>query len=182
VRLGLAAALAIAIVVSLSELRHDVREGASALVHRDTQERLRPPPLDGVIRAPVFSEDPSVEVERDRLPVALDGFTLLRLLDEHPEWERELVARFDRREFATVVLIQELDLADEWWSKSHLGLEVSKAIMRNYRLSQRVTGPVFRYRLYVPRSGQASTASSATSTRSRASTSQEGTAASSSSG
>ena len=168
-------------MVSLSELRPDVRQAASGLVHRETPEHLRPPPLDGILDGPVFSEDPSVEVERDRLPVALDSFTLLRLLEEHPDWERELVARFDRREFGTVVLIQDLDLADPWWSRSYLGLAVATAIDRNYGLSETVPGPVFRYRLYVPRSGQASTVSSATSTRSRTSTSQDGSAARSSS-
>jgi hypothetical protein len=181
VRLALAVLVAIAIALSLSELRHDAREAASALVHRETPERLRVPPLAGRVVEPSFSEDPGVDVQRDRMPVALDTFTLLRLLEEHPDWERELIARFDRREFATVVLIQDLDLADPWWSESHLGLGIASAIARNYRLAERLPGPVFRYRLYVPRSGATSAASSPTSTRSRPSTSQDGTAESSSS-
>ena len=155
-RLAIAALLAVAIVLSLSELRHDVRDAASSLVRRETPGRLHVPPLGGRLRASFFSEDPSVAVERDQLPTALDSFTLLRLLADHPDWERELVARFDRREFATVVLIQDLDLADRWWSESHLGFEVARSIHRNYRLAERLPGPVFRYRLYVPRSGAAS--------------------------
>jgi hypothetical protein len=76
---------------------------------------------------------------------------LLRVVKERPAAKRALVARFDRREFGAVVLFVDLDLRDPWWARSHLGLDVARAIDRNYRLVRQVQGPVFRYRVLAPR-------------------------------
>jgi hypothetical protein len=173
-RLGFAAVLSLAIVTSLFELRQDVREAGSAIVRHQTPLRFRTPPGPAGLVKPYFTEDPSVAVERGAQPVALDSFTLLRLLGQHPEWRRDLIARFDRREFTTVLLIHDLDLSDPWWSESHLGLEVATAIERSYRFARSLPGPVFRYRVYVPRTGQTRTASATSNTKSRATTSQDG--------
>lgn len=149
-RLVLAAVLAAAIAVSLVDLRSDVHEAATIAVDRSTPERLRPPALREAIAGPVLSEDPSIAVQRGRTPVVLDAYMLLRILREQPARRRELVARIARREFKTVVLIMDLDLDDPWWSQSHLGIEVARAIDRHYRFVRKVPGPVFFYRLYEP--------------------------------
>jgi hypothetical protein len=150
-RLVLVAALTAATAVSLFDLRHDLREAADIAIHRTTPDRLRTPALDVRLAAPVLSEDPVIPVERGETPTVLDSYMLLRVLRRHPTWRRELVARIARREFGTVVLITDLDLDDPWWSESHLGIEVATEIDRQYRFARKVPGPVFAYRLYVPR-------------------------------
>ena len=148
--IGVTAAVVLAIAISLLDQRKDVREAAMQLVDGETPHHLRPPAFSSVLTAPVFSEDPTTEVQRGRRPVALDSYMLLRILREHPAWRRELADRFQRREFASVVLIADLDLEDPWWSRSHLGIDVARAIDANYRLARRIRGPVFAYRLLVP--------------------------------
>ena len=150
-RLLLVAALTAATAVSLFDVRHDVREAAAIAVHRNTPDRLRTPALDVRLAEPVLSEDPVIPVERGETPIVLDSYMLLRVLRRHPIWRRELVARIARREFGTVVLVTDLDLDDPWWSESHLGIEVASEIHRQYRFARKVPGPVFAYRLYVPR-------------------------------
>ena len=140
-------------VISMADVRHDVREAATTIAHLESPLLLRAPALSNQLAEPYFSEDPSLAVERGQRPVALDSFMLLRILQDDPTLERGLVARFDRKEFKTVVLITDLDLGDPWWSKSHLGLGVARAIDRNYRFVRYVQGPVFRYRIFEPREG-----------------------------
>lgn len=94
-----------------------------------------------------FTEDPGVAVQQGDHPVALDSFMLLRIAREHPEWEADLVARFDRQEFDTVVLITAMDLEKSWWRKLHLGLPIARAIDRNYVQTDRVPGGVYDYRV-----------------------------------
>lgn len=126
-RLALAAVavLPLATAAGAYPLRHDVRETAGAALDRTTVERWREAPLRDRLDGSYFTEDPMVAVENGDRPVALDSFMLLRLAREHPEWEQQLVDRFDRREFDTVVLIVDLDLDDPWWSRSYLGLTLA---------------------------------------------------------
>ncbi|HEV2786131.1 MAG TPA: hypothetical protein VGV67_07080 [Solirubrobacteraceae bacterium] len=149
-RIALAAALAAATAVSLADVRHDVREAAVVAVERSTPDRLRTPALRVPVAAPILSEDPAILVQRGERPVVLDSYMLLRVLRRDPDRRRELIARLARHEFATVVLIMDLDLDDPWWSESHFGIEVARAIDRHYRLDRKVPGPVFMYRLHVP--------------------------------
>lgn len=149
-RLVLAAALVAATAVSLVDVRREVREAGVIAVQRSTPDRLVKPALRVPIAAPILSEDPSILVERRERPAVLDSFMLLRVLRRDPDRERELVARLARHEFATVVLITDLDLGDPWWSESHFGIDVARAIDRYYRFDRKVPGPVFAYRLHVP--------------------------------
>jgi hypothetical protein len=151
VRHALIAAMGLAILVSLFQLRHDVYGAGKNIAHLRTDQTLRPPALDVRLPQPYFTEDPTVAVERGERPVALDSYMLLRIAHMHPAWARELAARFDRREFKAVVLIEDLNLRDPWWSRNHLGLEVATAIAHNYRLERTVLGPVFLYRIFEPR-------------------------------
>jgi hypothetical protein len=144
-------ALAAGTTLSLWELRHDVREAAAALVSREVPARYHLPRLPEHVSGSLFSEDPGVAVDNGRRPVVLDAFMLLRLLNERPDWKRELIERFERHEFDTVVLIQDLERARTWWSTSHLGTDVARTISRNYVLQRRLPGPVFSYHIYVPR-------------------------------
>jgi len=150
-RLALVAALAAATLASLADVRQDVHEAAVAAVQRSTPERLRPPALHTTVAAPILSEDPTIPVQRGARPTILDSYMLLRVLRREPARRRELIARLARHEFATIVLIMDLDLDDPWWSKSHFGISVARAIDRHYRFDRKVPGPVFAYRLYVPR-------------------------------
>ena len=143
--------LGAAIVVSLVDVRSNIREAAVIAAERATPEKLRPPALSEDVARPILSEDPSILVQRGERPVVLDAFMLLRVLRREPERRRELIGRLARREFATVVLIMDLDLGDPWWSQSHFGIEVARAIDRHYRFERKVPGPVFAYRLLVPR-------------------------------
>lgn len=148
---ALAGAVALAIAISLVDVRGAARETAKQLAQGETPPRLRVPAYSAPLAEPVFTEDPTVAVQRGWRPVALDSFMLLRVLREQPERAQELVARFERREFRSVVLIADLDLRDPWWRESHLGLDIARAIDRNYSFARKVMGPVFAYRLYVPR-------------------------------
>lgn len=150
--LALAAVIPLATAVSLYDLRHDVRETATAALDGETVERWQTAPLsDRLGDGPYFTEDPMVAVENGDRPVALDAFMLLRLAREHPEWEQLLIDRFERREFDTVVLITDLDLTGDWWRTSHLGLPIATAIDRNYVLEDKVQGPTFAYRVLTPK-------------------------------
>jgi hypothetical protein len=150
-RIVLAAAIVLGTAISLIDLRSDVREAASAAAHRETPKHLRAPALTQRLKRPVFSEDPSILIERGERPLVLDSYMLLRILEDDRKAESKLVSRFGRREFVTVVLIMDLDLDDPWWSESHLGIGVARAIKRDYRFVRKVPGPVFAYRLYAPR-------------------------------
>jgi hypothetical protein len=149
----LVVAMAAGTVVSLVDVRHDVREAATMIARLESPVQLRAPAISNQLAEPYFTEDASLAVERGQRPVALDSFMLLRILHDDPALERSLIARFDRKEFKSVVLITDLDLGDPWWSRSHLGLDVARAIDRNYRFVRYVQGPTFRYRIFEPREG-----------------------------
>jgi len=152
-RLGvvLAAALGLATALSLLHGRAEAREAAIQLVEGETPPHQRVPAFSGPLPEPIFTEDPTIAVQRGQRPVALDSYMLLRVLRGRPALRRALVARFERREFGSVVLIADLDLRDPWWTDSHLGIDVARAIERNYVLTRNIRGPAFRYRMLVPR-------------------------------
>jgi hypothetical protein len=131
------------------DLEPQAHAAASALVHGTHDPRYAREPLPGRIGpgADVLSEDPYVEVARGRLPVVLDPFMLLRVLDRHRDLRRGLVRRIERREFDDVVLIVPLDPNAPRWRTLHFGPEVARAIDRNYELAAQVG----RYWLYRPR-------------------------------
>ena len=147
----LAAALGLATALSLLHGRAEAREAAVQLVDGETPPHLRVPAFSGPLPEPIFTEDPTVAVQRGQRPVALDSYMLLRVLRDRPALKRALVARFERRDFGSVVLIADLDLRDPWWTDSHLGIDVARAIDRNYVLVRNIRGPAFRYRMLLPR-------------------------------
>jgi hypothetical protein len=106
-------------------------------------------PLDGLIdgRQRILSDDPYIAVSRGESPVVLDAFMLLRLLDRHPDWRSNLIARIDAHSFSKVVLLKPLDPSAEWWRSLHFGPAVTSALQRNYRLRFVRDG----YYVYVPR-------------------------------
>ncbi len=116
-----------------------------------------PPLADYVSRDDtILSEDASIAVARDQIPVVLDAYMLLRILQDRPEWRRALIRRIDAREFDKVVLLNQLDPTGPWYSRVHFGREVATAIARNYRLETRVGE---YYWIHVPRRQPAQPAS-----------------------
>jgi hypothetical protein len=118
----------------------DVKAAARDLAGRSERDSLellrRHVPREGS----VLSEDARIDLDADRDPVILDPFMLLRLLDEHPEWETDLVERVERRDFDWVVLRRDHVLADgsievdnARWRREHFGRPVVAAIDRDYR-------------------------------------------------
>jgi hypothetical protein len=104
--------------------------------------------------ARLLSEDPTLDVVRDRHPTVLDPFMLVRILERHPEWRDDLVRRIDEREFDRVVLRADHVLPDgrievehPRWRREHLGRDVVAAIARSYRFR----GFADPYAVYAPR-------------------------------
>lgn len=154
----LSALVLVVLVVTLAgsyqaRMRGDTREAVGMLLGTTTPSRYDPHPLADRVRTTesVLSDDPFVPVSLGRRPVIGDAFMLLRIGDDHPEWRADLVRRIERHEFDKVVLIFPLDLTDPWWSESHLGIEVARALARAYRPAGRVVGAYDFYRIYVPR-------------------------------
>lgn len=147
----LALPLATAVGLADGDLPREVGSAAIAVVRGERPDELRPDLLGDRLEGAYFTEDPGVAVQHGDHPVVLDSFMLLRIAREHPTWEARLVARFDRREFDTVVLITDMDLEMSWWRKLHLGLPVARAIDRNYVQTARVPGGVYDYRVLEPR-------------------------------
>jgi hypothetical protein len=149
-RLAISAVLVWALAASfVVDLEPQAHAAASALVHRTHDPRYAKEPLAGRIGPgdDILSEDPYVPVAMGHLPVVLDPFMLLRVLDRHPELRRGLVGRIDRREFDEVVLIVPLDPNAPRWRTLHFGPDVARAIDRSYELAAQVG----RYWLYRPR-------------------------------
>ena len=112
-------------------------------------------PLAGLgdTRISVLSEDPYVPISLGQTPVVLDPFMLPRLADRYPDAIPDLVERIEAHEFDVVVLVQPLEPVDRpWWSDLDLGLDVARAISREYAFAGRMQG----YYLYEPREGAAS--------------------------
>jgi hypothetical protein len=93
-------------------------------------------PLDDLVLRgdSVLSEDPYIPVALGCPPTILDPFMLLRLLDTHPDWRKELVRRLERREFDEVILLQRADPRDAWYQLLNLGSPVVRAVRQNYTL------------------------------------------------
>ena len=111
-------------------------------------------PLAGLgdTRISVLSEDPYVPISLGQTPVVLDPFMLPRLADRYPDAIPDLVERIEAHEFDVVVLVQPLEPVDRpWWSDLDLGLDVARAISREYGFVGRMQG----YYLYEPREGAA---------------------------
>jgi hypothetical protein len=106
-------------------------------------------PLAGVIGSgkAVLSEDPYIPVSRGQDPVVLDAFMLVRILRNHPQWQQQLLAQIDAKDFAKVVLMEPLDPSDPWFHTYSLGAPVASALARNYQLSKSQDG----YFVYTPR-------------------------------
>jgi hypothetical protein len=136
-------------------LHVEVKEAASIAIGRSSASYPRDP-LAGRISADesLLSEEPWIPVSLDRLPTVLDPYALLRLADEHPDWEAELVARLDGRAFDWVLLRYDhvaadgrIDVSAPWWQNQNFGPTIVAAIARNYRFRDVVEG----YALYAPR-------------------------------
>jgi hypothetical protein len=129
------------------------RDAASKLVRGSSAPGLSRNPVQGYVEPgeTLLSEDPTVPVLLDEQPTVLDAFMLLRIGQQHPSWQADLIRRLDRRAFAKVVLMRELDLADSWWRTHHFGLPVARAIARNYRLLGAIDSG---YWIYVPRASR----------------------------
>ena len=111
-------------------------------------------PLAGLgdTRISVLSEDPYVPISLGQTPVVLDPFMLPRLADRYPDAIPDLVERIEAHEFDVVVLVQPLEPVDRpWWSDLDLGIDVARAISREYGFAGRMQG----YYLYEPRVGTA---------------------------
>ena len=133
------------------EVRNAVAIAAGRSSAAPVEERLaaRIGPGDSLL-----SEEPWAALSLDRLPTVLDPYALLRIAEEHPEWEDDLVARLDGHEFDWVVLRYDhvrpdgrIELADPWWHDQNFGPTIVGAIARNYRFREAVAG----YALYAPR-------------------------------
>jgi hypothetical protein len=137
------------------DLHPDVRTAILTAAGRSSVAYPVEPPRELVPReARLLSEDPTLDVVRDRHPTVLDPFMLVRILDRHPEWRDDLVRRIDEREFDRVVLRADHVLPDgrievehPRWRREHLGREVVAAIARSYRF-RGFTDP---YAVYGPR-------------------------------
>jgi hypothetical protein len=100
----------------------------------------------------VLSDDPYVPISLGQVPVVLDAFMLPRLADEHPDAIPELIERIDAREFDLIVLVEPLEPVNRpWWTELHFGIDVARAISREYAFAGRMQG----YYLYEPREGAA---------------------------
>lgn len=111
-------------------------------------------PLAGLgdTRISMLSEDPYVPISLGQTPVVLDPFMLPRLAETYPDAIPDLVERIEAHEFDVVVLVQPLEPVDRpWWSDLDLGLDVARAISREYAFAGRMQG----YYLYEPREGAA---------------------------
>jgi hypothetical protein len=117
-----------------------------------TDPRFPKSPLKGLVgpRDTFLSQDASIAVARGQRPVVLDPYMLLRILKQHPRWQRTLVRRIDAREFDKVVLLFKLDPSAAGFTRLDFGRAVASAIDRNYRLETTTSGGN-RYWIYVPR-------------------------------
>ena len=103
----------------------------------------------------LLSEDATVAVTSGRLPVVLDPFMLVRIVQRHPEWGADLVRRLDAREFDRIALLADhvradgsIEVSHPRWKREHFGREIVAAIARNYRFLAFVDS----YAVYGPRS------------------------------
>jgi hypothetical protein len=98
----------------------------------------------------VFSESALWPVLTNRHPVLLDAFMLRILTETRPDILRDLSARFDRREFALVILQRnpEIPRGRQWFEDVALGWPLVERILANYRFDRQLAPDAF---VYVPR-------------------------------
>jgi hypothetical protein len=110
-------------------------------------------PLTGLIADSdtVFSEDPWIDIARNRTPTLLDPFALSLLTSKHPELTEPLVQRLRNGEYSKVVLLRRPGTASsqDWheWYGRHLGKPVVQAITEHYQLEAQAEG----YFVYTPK-------------------------------
>ena len=95
----------------------------------------------------ILSEDPSIQIARDQVPVVLDAFMLPSIGARDPEALDALVERLEHHGFDRVILVYPLNEAPEDWYTMHFGTSVADAIARNYTL----VGRGNRSYVYAPR-------------------------------
>lgn len=136
---------------------HAEARGAVAIALGRSSASYPRAPLAGRIAAgdSLLSEEPWLPVSLDRLPTVLDAYALLRIAEDHPDWEAELVQRLDGGAFDRVVLRSDhvaadgsIDVSAPWWQDQNFGPTIVAAIARNYRFREAVEG----YALYEPSS------------------------------
>jgi hypothetical protein len=137
----------------LFEFRPQLSGSIRGLLPGVADPRFPKSPLKGLVgpRDTFLSQDASIAVARGQRPVILDPYMLLRILKQHPQWQRTLVRRIDAREFDKVVLLFKLDPSAAGFTRLDFGRAVASAIDRNYRLEATTSGGN-RYWIYVPRS------------------------------
>lgn len=142
---GMAAGYLFQLRPQLSGSIHGLRPGVA-------DPRFPRSPLKGIVgaRDTFLSQDASIAVARGQRPVVLDSYMVLRILKQHPRWQRTLVRRIDAREFDKVVLLFKLDPSAAGFTRLDFGRAVASAIDRNYRLEATTSGGN-RYWIYVPR-------------------------------
>ena len=130
-------------------LSGDTRGAFPSLAGTATDPAIVKYPLESLVTREdsLLSEDPTIPVLLDRTPVVMDAFMFRRLDEKFPQRTGELARRLDRKAFTKVVLIRELDVADDWWRTNHFGPRVVRSIDRNYRLAAHIG----QYWVYEPR-------------------------------
>jgi hypothetical protein len=134
----LAALAGVALAVSLWRADLD----GSRLAEAAAVARALPP-------GAVLSEDPLVPLAAGRRPAVLDAWMLRRAVARDPALRERLSRAIARREYAAVVLFQDLDApgAEAWLAERDLGLPLVAELRRAYRRA----GGVGRYHVHVPR-------------------------------
>jgi hypothetical protein len=135
VRASVLAAILLGTLASyVTNVANDTETAARSLAGGDHAYEARP--LTGVLEPDdrLLSEDPYVPVSRGEDPVVLDAFMLLRILNDHPDWEAVLVRQIKARTFTKILLVRKLDPSDPFWQSNDFGLPVISAIAQNYRL------------------------------------------------
>jgi hypothetical protein len=95
----------------------------------------------------ILSEDASIPIARDQVPVVLDAFMLPSIGAREPQAIEALVERLEHHGFDRVILFYPLNDAPEGWYTMQFGTRVADAIARNYTL----VGGGNRSYVYVPR-------------------------------
>jgi len=97
----------------------------------------------------ILSEDASIPMARDQVPVVLDAFMLPTIGARDPKALTALVERLEHHGFDRVILVYPLNDAPENWYTMQFGTRVADAIARNYTL---VEGRKTNFYVYAPRS------------------------------
>jgi hypothetical protein len=142
----------VAVLMAASAAAQDWSFSRSFPAEYPSRAASRAAVVDRLRRAPdpVLSESALWPVIADRSPVILDPFMFQILAKARPDVAADLRQRLDRREFSVVLLEQdpESDRGRAWYAQVHLGEEVVRGVVANYRLEARLARDVL---VYVPR-------------------------------